>query len=496
MTTSSTPSVPEHTDTRPLDVVILAAGQGTRMRSKRPKVLHEVAGRSMVGWAVKLARALHARHTVVVTGHGADVVEQALAHEGVTFARQTQQLGTGHAFLVGAEHLPGNADVLVLYGDTPLLAEETLTRMLAQHRASRHAVTLLTSELPDATGYGRIIRSEDGGVERIVEEKAATSDEKRVREFNSGVYLMDERATPLARRITNDNAAGEYYLTDLVALYRTEGERVHAFKIPDATEVMGANDRVQLAQAEGVMRERINARHMRAGVTIIDPASTVIHDTVRIGQDTIIQPGAIIRGATVIGEDCVIGAYSILDDATLASGVTVKAHSVLEGARVGTGSDVGPFARLRPGAVLAECVHVGNFVEVKNATLASGVKAGHLAYLGDASIGEETNIGAGTITANYDGIDKHRTTIGRGVFVGSNSTLIAPVSIGDAAFIAGGSAVNGDVPDGAMAIARGQQRNVEGWAVRYWRKVRDKLHAKQPFIARWLDGKSAGTPSD
>ncbi|MEW6420335.1 MAG: bifunctional UDP-N-acetylglucosamine diphosphorylase/glucosamine-1-phosphate N-acetyltransferase GlmU [Deinococcota bacterium] len=474
---------------RPLDVVILAAGQGTRMKSALPKVLHPVAGRPMVAWAVKAAKALGARDIVVVTGHGAEQVEAALAGSDVHFARQAQQLGTGNAFLVGAEALrhQGDADILVLYGDTPLLRAETLRELLADHRAHDSALTILTAELPDATGYGRILRDADGNVERIVEEKAATPAEKAVREVNSGVYVMDGRAPELARRITNDNPAGEYYLTDLLALYRGEGAKIRAFKLQDPDEVMGANDRTQLAQAEEILRRRINAAHMRAGVTLQAPDSIHIEDTVTLGRDVTLEPGVILCGQTQVADGVTIGAYSVVKDSVLERGVVVKPHSVLEGAQVGTGSDVGPFARLRPGTVLEQGVHIGNFVETKNARLAEGVKAGHLAYLGDVTIGAETNVGAGTIIANFDGVHKHQSTVGAGVFIGSNATLIAPRVVGDAAFIAAGSTVHEDVPEGALAVARGRQRILEGWSRRYWGGMRERVQKKLPWLAGWLE---------
>ncbi|QLG11362.1 bifunctional UDP-N-acetylglucosamine diphosphorylase/glucosamine-1-phosphate N-acetyltransferase GlmU [Deinococcus sp. D7000] len=480
---------------RPLDVVILAAGQGTRMNSALPKVLHPVAGRPMVTWAVKAAQALGARNVVVVTGHGAEQVEAALATQHVMFARQEQRLGTGHAFLCGIDALSAalpaggqeDADVLVLYGDTPLLRSTTLEAMLEDHRARGSALTLLTGELPDATGYGRIIRDAQGEVERIVEQKDATPEQERVGEFNSGVYLMDSRAGELAHRIGNDNAAGEYYLTDLLGLYRAEGEAAHAFKLTDPDEVMGANDRAGLADLEMILRRRINARHMRAGVTLQDPERISIEDSVVLGRDVTLEPGVILRGQTVLGENVTVGAYSVVTDSVLEAGVVVKAHSVLEGAHVGAGSDVGPFARLRPGTVLGEGVHIGNFVETKNARLDAGVKAGHLAYLGDVQIGAETNVGAGTIVANYDGVNKHPSVVGAGVFIGSNSTIIAPRTVGDAAFIAAGSAVHDDVPEGAMAVARGKQRNIEGWSRRYWGGLRDKVQKKLPWLAGWLE---------
>ncbi|PIG96388.1 bifunctional UDP-N-acetylglucosamine diphosphorylase/glucosamine-1-phosphate N-acetyltransferase GlmU [Deinococcus sp. UR1] len=478
------------TDTnRPLDVVILAAGQGTRMKSSLPKVLHPVAGRPMVAWAVKAARELGARNVVVVTGHGAEAVEAALAGSGVVFARQEQQLGTGHAFLAGMDALEDHreADVLVLYGDTPLLRTETLRDLLADHRERSGAFTVLTGVLPDATGYGRIIRDAQGNVERIVEQKDATPEERAVGEFNSGVYLMDARANELAHRITNENASGEYYLTDLLGLYRAEGAEAHAFRLSDPDEVMGANDRTGLAEAENIIRARITQAHMRAGVTIHMPETVYIEDTVVLGRDVTLEPGVILRGDTRVADGAQIGAYSVITDSVLGEGVIVKPHSVLEGAQVGARSDVGPFARLRPGTVLGEAVHIGNFVETKNARLAQGVKAGHLAYLGDVSIGDETNVGAGTIIANFDGVNKHPSRIGAGVFIGSNSTIVAPRVIGDAAFIAGGSTVHDDVPEGALAVARGKQRNLEGWSHRYWSGLREKVQTKLPWLAGWLD---------
>ena len=471
---------------RPLDVVILAAGQGTRMKSRLPKMLHPLLGRPLVLWSVRLAQQLGARDIVVVTGHGAQEVEEALHSSGVQFSRQDQQLGTGHAFLTAAHRLRGGADVLLLYGDTPMLPLATLQNLLSAHRAGHHALTVLTSELPDASGYGRILRGESGEVLSIVEEKAATPAQKAVREFNSGVYVMDAAAPVLAERITNHNAAGEYYITDLVSLYQQGGARVAAFKIADPGEVMGANDRVQLSQLEAIMRRRVNEAHMRAGVTLQDPATTLIHDEVVIGPDSVIGAGVHLLGQTVLGEGVVIGPYSLVQDSILEAGCLIHAHSVVQGARVAGGGDIGPFARLRPGTMLEAGVHIGNFVEIKNAHLHAGVKAGHLAYLGDVTVGQQSNIGAGTIIANYDGMNKQHTTIGAGVFVGSNSTIVAPRTLRDASFVAAGSTVTADVPEGAMAVARGQQRTLEGWSRRYWASFGDRLAVKLPWLAGWL----------
>ncbi|WP_162865448.1 bifunctional UDP-N-acetylglucosamine diphosphorylase/glucosamine-1-phosphate N-acetyltransferase GlmU [Deinococcus wulumuqiensis] len=475
---------------RPLDVVILAAGQGTRMNSALPKVLHPVAGRPMVAWAVKAAQELGARTVVVVTGHGAEKVEAALQQPGVAFARQERQLGTGDAFLSGASALTeGGADILVLYGDTPLLRPETLRDLVASHREQGSAMTVLTGELPDATGYGRIVRGAGGEVERIVEQKDATEEERAIGEFNSGVYVFDERAPELAKKIGNDNKAGEYYLTDLLGLYRAGGAHVRAFRLSDPDEVLGANDRVGLTQLEAILQRRIHEGHLKAGVSLSLPGTVLIEDTVQIGRDVTIEPGVILRGQTRIAEGAVIGAYSVITDSIIHERAVIKAHSVLEQAEVGADSDVGPFARLRPGSVLGEGVHIGNFVETKNARLDAGVKAGHLAYLGDVEIGAETNVGAGTIVANFDGLNKHQSKVGAGVFIGSNTTLIAPRVVGDAAFIAGGSAIHEDIPEGAMAVARSKQRNIGGWARRYWSapERREKLAKKLPWLAGWLE---------
>lgn len=469
-----------------LEVVILAAGQGTRMKSKLPKVLHPVCGRSMLGYSVLRAQEMGAQKIVVVTGHGAEKVEQAFAGSGVVFARQDKQLGTAHAFLQAVPHLSGASDVLVLYGDTPLIRLDTLQNMQQAHQSSGAGMTVLTAELLDATGYGRIVRGPDGTVERIVEEKAASAEEKQIREFNSGVYIFNAKGLELASKIGLSQPANEYYLTDILELYRQDGATVEAFKIQDASELSGSNDRVQLAEADLVMRRRINEQHMRGGVTLVDPESTYIEDTVKIGRDTLIEPGVLLKGETVIGEDVRIGAYSVVQDSLVQDGVTIKSHTVLEGAEVHSGADAGPFARLRPGAVLEKDVHVGNFVEVKNARMLEGAKAGHLSYLGDATVGREVNVGAGTITANYNGIDKNHTVIGDGAFIGSNSVLVAPIEVGKGAMIAAGSVVTQEVPDGALGVARGRQRNIEDFARRFWEQNADKVSKKHAVLHAWL----------
>lgn len=471
-----------------LAVVILAAGQGTRMKSALPKVLHRAAGREMLGHVVRAARSLEPSRVVIVTGHGADQVEARFADAGVQFVRQLEQLGTAHAFLQARSALEGfDGEILVLYGDTPMLRPETLRGVLEAHRAAHAGMTAITAVLENPTGYGRIIRDQNGDVQRIVEEKAANLAERAVKETNSGVYVFSSRAMELAAGITNDNPAHEFYLTDILERYRAVGDRVIGHLVDDSTELLGINDRVQLAFAEKVLRDRTRNRFMREGVTMIDPTSTYIDDTVSIEQDVTLHPGVLLEGQTRIARGCVIGPHSRLTNAILEEHVTVHGWTVIQDSSLGPQSDVGPFARFRPGVRLEREVHIGNFVEVKNSTLGAGSKAGHLAYLGDADIGEEVNIGAGTITANYDGLGKYRSSIGSGSFIGSNATIIAPRTIGEGAYIAAGSAVHDDVPDGALAVARGKQRNLPGWSERFWRKGLEKLAAQKfPFLRRWL----------
>ena len=458
-----------------LAAVILAAGQGTRMKSALPKVLHPVAGVPMLGHVVTAAREAGAAPVVAVIGHGADRVRTAFAADGLEFALQAEQLGTGHALRCAAPVLGGfTGELLLLCGDVPLLRGDTLTALLAHHRTRQATVTVLTAELADPHGYGRIIRGREG-VERIVEEKDASSVERTVCEINTGIYVFSApRVFALLETLGNDNAQGEYYLTDVIGAARAAGGRVEAMTMACAEEAMGINDRVQLAQAGAVMRARINEAHMRAGVTLVDPAATYIEPGVMIGPDTVIHPGVHVRGRTVIGSGCELEPGVVISDCTLAERVHVKAGSVLSGATVGADTDIGPMAHLRPGTVLAGENKIGNFVETKKAAIGRGSKASHLTYLGDAEIGSGVNVGCGTITCNYDGVNKHVTVIEDEVFVGSDVQFVAPVRIGRRSLIGAGSTITRDVPADALAITRAEQKVIEGWVTRKRLKDRKK----------------------
>ncbi len=456
-------------------VVILAAGKGTRMKSRLPKVLHPLLGRPMLAYVVEAAVKSGAERVVVVVGHGAEMVKAALDSAPVTFVEQKEQLGTAHALLAAKEALSDfSGAVLVTSGDTPLLSAETLKRLAGTLERQGGGMVLLALKLDDPFGYGRVVRDARGQVARIVEEKDASPEERQIQEVNSGVYAFDPEVWTLLPRVRNDNRAGEYYLPDLVALYREAQKPVGVLVAEDESELLGVNTRAQLAEVEGVLLARLRRKWMEAGVRMHLPETIYLEPTVELAPDVVLEPGVILAGQTRVGEGARIGAYSVVRDSELAPGAEVRPHSVLEGARLAEGAVAGPFARLRPGAELAEGAFVGNFVEVKKSRLGPGVKAGHLAYLGDAEVGAGTNVGAGVITANYDGENKHPTHVGEKVFIGSNSVLIAPVRIGDGAFVAGGSAINQDVPEGALAIARARQRNVEGWAKRKKRYAKEQ----------------------
>ena len=444
-----------------LEIVILAAGQGTRMRSALPKVLHPVAGKAMLGHVIDTARALNPQRIHVVIGHGADAVRERLAAADLNFVLQEQQLGTGHALAQALPFIQAER-VLVLYGDVPLIEAPTLERLLAQ--TAPEQLALLTVELADPSGYGRIVRDAAGRVTAIVEQKDASAEQRAIREGNTGILaLPGARLADWLGRLSNRNAQGEYYLTDVIAMAVADGLTVATAQPEDAMEVQGANDRLQLSQLERHYQQRAARRLMAQGVTLLDPARFDVRGEVTAGRDVVIDVNVILEGRVVIEDGVEIGAHCVIRNSTLRRGAVVKAHSHLDGAELGEGADCGPFARLRPGSVLGAGAHVGNFVELKNAVMGAGAKAGHLAYLGDAEIGAASNIGAGTITCNYDGANKHRTVIGEDAFIGTNNSLVAPLTIGAGATTAAGSVITSAVPDSALAVGRARQRNIDGW---------------------------------
>ncbi len=444
-----------------LDIVILAAGQGTRMRSALPKVLHPVAGKPMLGHVIDTARQLAPQSIQVVIGHGAEKVRERLAADDLSFVVQEQQLGTGHAVAQAQPHLSAER-VLILYGDVPLIEPATLQRLLEQVNARQ--LGLLTVELADPTGYGRILRDGHGEVQAIVEHKDASEAQRAIREGNTGILAVPGHCLgDWLGRLSNSNAQGEYYLTDVIAMAVADGLRIATVQAADEMEVLGANDRIQLAQLERHYQGRAARRLMAQGVTLIDPARFDLRGEASVGRDVLIDVNVILEGKVIIEDNVQIGPNCVIKDSMLRAGAIIKANSHLEGAQVGEGADCGPFARLRPGAVLGKKAHVGNFVELKNAVLGEGAKAGHLSYLGDAEIGARTNIGAGTITCNYDGANKHRTVMGEDVFIGSNSSLVAPLNLGAGSTTGAGSTITQDVPADSLAVGRGKQRNIEGW---------------------------------
>ncbi len=452
-----------------LTVVVLAAGGGTRMRSKRMKVLHELGGRSMIGHVLAAVQAMEPTRVVAVVGHQRDEVTahiQTVLPDCVVAVQDTLD-GTGGAVRVAIGALPPlDGTVVVAYADTPLLQGETLVRFAAEHEAAQRAVSILGGVVADPFGYGRIIRNADGEVQAIVEEKDATPEQREVREINSGILAFDAAFLSAALpRLTNDNAKGEFYLTQLVQIARDDGQHVGAHLVDDVQQTEGANDRAQLAALGAELNRRIVTRWMREGVTVMDPATTWIDADVVLAEDVTILPGTQLLGATVVAEDAVIGPDCTLKDCEIGAGArVVRTHGEL--AVIGGGATVGPWSYLRPGTQLGAGGKVGAFVEVKNAVIGDGAKVPHLSYVGDAEIGEGTNIGAGTIFANYDGVQKHRTTIGRHARTASNNTFVAPVEIGDGAATGAGTVVRRNVPPGALAVSTGPQRNIEGWAAR------------------------------
>ncbi|WP_374982835.1 bifunctional UDP-N-acetylglucosamine diphosphorylase/glucosamine-1-phosphate N-acetyltransferase GlmU [Streptomyces fradiae] len=454
----------------PAAVIVLAAGEGTRMKSKTPKVLHEVCGRSLVGHVVSAARELDPEHLCVVVGHAREQVAAHLEehYAGTRTAVQYEQNGTGHAVRMALEELGGvDGTVVVVCGDTPLLSGRTLGALAATHSADGNAVTVLTAEVPDATGYGRIVRDAGtGAVTAIVEHKDATEEQRAIREINSGVFAFDGRllADALAQ-VRTDNSQGEEYLTDVLGILREAGHRVGASVADDHREILGINNRVQLSEARALLNRRLLERAMAEGVTVIDPASAQVDVTVTFERDAVVHPGTQLLGATHVAEDAEVGPNTRLKDTVVGRGARVD-NTVADGAEVGEGASVGPYAYLRPGTRLGVKSKIGTYVETKNATIGEGTKVPHLSYVGDATIGEYSNIGAASVFVNYDGEKKHHTTIGSHCKTGSDNMFVAPVTVGDGAYTAAGSVITKDVPAGALAVARGQQRNIEGWVAR------------------------------
>ncbi|MEV4504901.1 bifunctional UDP-N-acetylglucosamine diphosphorylase/glucosamine-1-phosphate N-acetyltransferase GlmU [Streptomyces klenkii] len=458
---------------RPAAVVVLAAGEGTRMKSATPKVLHAICGRSLVGHVVAASRELDPEHLVVIVGHAREQVSAHLAQidPEVRTAVQYEQNGTGHAVRMGLEELSNSGialdgTVVVVCGDTPLLTGATLRTLSDTHAADGNAVTVLTAEVPDSTGYGRIVRDGGGAVTAIVEHKDASDEQRAIREINSGVFAFDAQLlTDALGKVRTDNSQGEEYLTDVLGILREAGHRVGAAVADDHREILGINNRVQLAEARKLLNERLLHAAMMSGVTVVDPASTWIDVTVSFEADVLVHPGTQLTGTTSLAAGSEVGPNTRLADTAVGAGARVD-NTVADSALIGEGASVGPFAYLRPGTKLGAKSKAGAYVEMKNAEIGEGTKVPHLSYVGDATIGEYSNIGAASVFVNYDGVNKHHTTIGSHCRTGSDNMFVAPVTIGDGAYTAAGSVITKDVPPGSLAVARGQQRNIEGWVAR------------------------------
>lgn len=445
--------------------LVLAAGQGTRMKSNGSKVLHKVFGKSLVEYPILAAKHIGVEEICLIVGHKAEDVKAALG-ESVSYVLQKEQLGTGHAVMQASDFIADADEVMILCGDTPLITAETLKKMLDFHREKENSVTVLSTFMEDPTGYGRIVRSESGNMLKIVEQKDASEEEKRINEINGGIYTFDGKLLQYAlSKLTNNNAQGEYYLTDTIEILLAEGHKVDAIAIEESDDIAGVNSRIQLAGVTQVMKERINEKHMANGVTLIDPSNTYIEPDVVIGKDTIIEPGCMLQGKTTIGEGCRIGYNTKLTNMTIKDHVDIEI-SVLTDSFVDEGTHVGPFAYVRPNSHIGKNIKVGDFVEVKNATIGDGTKIAHLTYVGDADVGEKVNFGCGTVVVNYDGEKKHRTTIGNNAFIGCNTNLVSPVVVEDNAYTAAGSTITNTVPENSLAIARARQENKADWVLK------------------------------
>ena len=446
-----------------LKVIILAAGEGKRMKSKLPKVLHKVQGKTMLDHVINQAEKSGAEDICVVVGHGAEKVKDAVKGRGVSFALQEKQLGTGHAVMQAGDFIEEGSDIVVLYGDTPLITAETIGKMLDFHKAEENSITIISAIVDNPAGYGHIIRDENGAFLKNVEHKDADEREKLVNEINTGIYCFTGEALKKGLSLLkNDNAQGEYYLPDTLEIILKDGGRVNAMVADSAEEFSGVNSRSQLADAEAVMRKRVNRMHMDNGVTLIDPERTYIDADAVIGMDTVILPGVVIEGKCIIGEDCVIGPDSRLTNVKLGNGVKFQYSTAIDSS-VDDNTTVGPYAYIRPDCAIGKNVKIGDFVEVKNSNVGDGTKVSHLTYIGDSDVGERINFGCGTVTVNYDGKKKFRTVIGDDVFIGCNTNLVAPVKVGNGSYIAAGSTITEDIPENSLAIARERQINKQGW---------------------------------
>lgn len=446
-----------------LKAVILAAGEGTRMKSKLPKVLHEVLNKTMIDYVIDTAKGCGAEEVCVVVGHKAEEVKASIKKDGVSFALQSQQKGTGHAVMMAGDFVEADKDILILYGDTPLIQGDTLEKLVAKHRNEDFGATVISASVENPDGYGRIIRDENGNFIKIVEHKDATDAERLVKEINTGIYIF--KGVDLKNslgKLDNNNMQGEYYLPDCLALILNAGGKVGAVVAEDDREFFGVNSRVQLAEATKIMKETINRRHMENGVTLVDPENTYIGVDVKIGMDTIILPGCVLEGDTEIGEDCKIGPNSRISDMRLGNGVVFQTSTGMQSV-IGNDTTVGPFAYIRPNSSIGDHVKVGDFVEIKNSNIGNGTKIPHLSYIGDTDAGEKVNFGCGSIMVNYDGKKKHRTVVEDHVFVGCNVNLVAPVTIKAGSYLAAGSTITKDVPEDVLAVARARQQIIEGW---------------------------------
>lgn len=445
--------------------IILAAGQGTRMKSNTSKVLHQIFHKPLVHYPIQAARYAGATEVCLIVGHKAEEVKEAIGDQ-VVYGLQTEQLGTGHAVMQAMDFIGDSGEVLILYGDTPLITGETLEKMLAFHRRKKNAATVLSAIVDEPTGYGRIVRDESKHFVKIVEQKDATDEEKRICEINGGMYVFEASLLKFAlSKITNNNNQKEYYLTDTIEILLNAGHNVDAIAITNADDILGVNSREQLAQTTNIMKDRVNQKHMANGVTIIDPNNTYIDPEVIIGQDTIIEPGCMIQGATEVGRGCRIGFNTKLTNCKIKDDVDIES-SVLVDSQVDSNTHVGPFAYVRPNSHIGENVKIGDFVEIKNATIGNHTKVSHLTYIGDADVGENVNFGCGTVVVNYDGKQKHRSTIKDNAFIGCNTNLVSPVVVEEGAYTAAGSTITNNVPSGALGIGRARQENKEGWVAK------------------------------